>query len=160
MKKIAYLLSVGALFSLITFFGCGDDNGTDFDPVQERIDQLSGNWTIDGDVENSVVFNTNVDRSLDYDGFVLNFGGNQSYTATFPVAIQPGPFDEFRSGNYLFVEGANGPDLNTIVLDGDLTVIIRTLDDTSLEIRIENYIPAGRLKAVEGQWDFSFSRGN
>ena len=161
MKKIAYLLSVGALFSLLTFFGCGDDNGGDVDPVQEQINRLSGTWNA-----TSVLYNPPTeDRTPAYTNFSLTFNGSaKTYSANNPDNT-PGPFDEFSSGDWDFGVSNGEPDLRNILLNpsavGPLSIEILDLTDTELEITfIYNQGQGGRVKAVDGTWVMTFEKAN
>ena len=159
MKRIAYLLSVGALFSLLTFFGCGDDNGGGVDPVQERINQLAKTWNA-----TVVTYQTSEDRSTDYANFSLTFTTNQTYSANDPDN-NPGPFEEFSGGDWDFGGTVDDPTLNNVLLDpsvaAPLSLTIQELTDTQLRITFTyTQGQAGRLKAVDGTWDMTFEAAN
>ena len=160
MKKIAYLLSVGALFSLLTFFGCGDDDGGEVDPVQEQINRLAKTWNA-----TLVTYQTSEDRSTDYANFSLTFNGSaKTYSANDPDN-NPGPFEEFSSGDWDFGGTTDDPILNNVLLDPSVTaplsLTIQELTDTRLRITfIYTQGQAGRLKKVDGTWDMTFEAAN
>ena len=161
MKKIAYLFSVGALFSLFTFIGCGDDDGGDVDPVQEQINRLAKTWNA-----TTVLYNPpTADRTVDYQNFSLTFNGSaKTYSANNPDNV-PGAFEEFSGGDWDFGESNGEPNIRNILLNpstvGPLSIEILDLSDTELEIRfIYNQGQAGRVKAVDGEWEMTFTAAN
>ena len=161
MKKLAYLLSIGVLVSLLATVGCKKDDDVAISPEDQVGAKLTGTWVINGSA-NSVTFGSPTeDRTTDYSDFTLTItydvdsdGGTYGISGG-PVGARPFPV----SGTWLYqndITDVNGSFV--IVRDDGVATTISSLTDTALVFSFlfdSSSNTGSRQAAVDGQWNFS-----
>ena len=154
MKKLNYLLGLGALVVLLFASGCGDDDTT-VDPEAEQLAKMTATWTIDANDESTVTFKGDNSVHSDFAGMTLTIDGNKNYQTSGADSDRPEVWA--TSGSFEFESGS----IQRIIRDGKVPVDIVFNGDAStmtLTFELTDSNTGGRLDGFVGTWVFKFSK--
>lgn len=161
MKMAFRLLSLALLAAVSLFYaGCKDKDEDPRTAEAQQLEKLAGDWNLVSALDSRAP-----DRTEDFEGLVLTFSGNYSgegktynYSLSGP---RPTPSPWPGSGTWKF-----GTNKNTEIIrdpGGQNEILMNyTVSENELiltfEVPTTGGWPGGRVKSVDGEWTFTFSR--
>lgn len=153
MKHLSRLLSLLVLVSAGVFFAnCGGGGGDDPNPEKDALDKLVGTWTVTSAKLNGA-------DKAEFVGAELNISSDKKFNFTNDASIDASPWPASVSWDF-------GADITKNITRKDIggnVPLIYTVSGSSLTIDIEDYTGEaydinGRVKSVEGDWKFTFTK--
>jgi hypothetical protein len=153
MKHFARLLSLLILVSAGLFFSnCGGGGGDDPDPAKDQLDKLVGTWTVTSATLNGTA-------KAEFVGAQLTITSGKQFNFTKDVGnIDASPWPGSVGWDF-------GADVNTTITRHDAggsVAVVYSVSESSLTMRLDDYAgdvyDIGRVKSVEGDWVFNFTK--
>ncbi|MFK7953003.1 MAG: hypothetical protein AB8B73_09170 [Ekhidna sp.] len=159
MKKLSNLLAALVFGSLVIFMSCGGGD----EPTPPTAEELqaallqAGTWTS----SSSSAPTYGGTPEGDWSGFSITLSGNDdgAGTGSYSTSGTPEGYEDVMpsSGNWSFVDGSNGTQINRTGGNAGDVVMSATVNETSLSLTFTVTDPAGRVSGLYGQpWVFTF----
>jgi hypothetical protein len=152
MKHLSRLLSLLILVSAGFFFtNCGGGGGSDPDPEEEQMNLLVGTWTVTSAKLNNVAKAEFVDAKL-------TISSNKTFNFTKTGGIDASPWPPSVGWDF----GSSVTTTMTRHDTGGNVNLNYSVSASALTISIPNYTgeayDIARVKSVEGNWEFTFTK--